>query len=235
MIRELLALQDKVHFRSLMIHDDCLTEDPAWVKAFCDRYGKAPLARPFVAQSRADLLCKDEEMLGRMKDVGLQMLIIGFESGSDRVLRFLRKGATLAQNLKAAELCHKYGIKIWANYMLGIPSETREEQFATLDMLRKIRPYHSSPAYYTPHPGSDLFAYGVEHDLHLPADHGVYRRNVYKPKIRGIDYVFLEKILRESIALAEDQQTLKGRIARYVPLGLRDRIQAIVQKARRLP
>ncbi|MFH1800885.1 MAG: radical SAM protein [Candidatus Omnitrophota bacterium] len=228
-IRELHELQEKYRFNSMMIHDDCLTEDPEWVTEFCHAYRQAPLGKPFVAQSRADLICKNEPMIKEMKRVGLALFIIGFESGSDRMLKFLRKGSTREQNLRAAEICHKYKIKIWANYMLGLPTETKEEQFETLDMLKKIKPYHSSPAYYTPHPGSDLFQYGLTNGLHILKGHGAYRRNSYEPKIGGIDYVFLEKILRESVALAEDQKDIKGNVRRFIPISFRQRLRPFLR------
>jgi radical SAM superfamily enzyme YgiQ (UPF0313 family) len=233
-IRELRGLQEKYRFNSMMIHDDCLTEDPEWVMEFCREYRQAPLGEPFVVQSRADLICKNEPMIKAMKQAGLALFIIGFESGSDRMLKFLRKGATREQNLRAAQICHKHKIKIWANYMLGLPTETKEEQLETLDMLRKIKPYHSSPAYYTPHPGSDLFQYGLAHDLHIFKGHGAYRRNSYEPKISGIDYVFLEKILRESVALAEDQKDLKGNVRRFIPISLRQKLRPFLRPIKTL-
>ena len=143
-ISELTDLRDKFNFKSMMIHDDCLTEDTEWVLKFCNAYKEAGFYQPFVCQSRPDIICKNESMIKTLRKTGLALIIIGFESGSDRILRFLRKGTTVAQNLKAAEICHKYGIKIWANYMLGLPTETKEEQIATYNMLKKIKPYHCS-------------------------------------------------------------------------------------------
>lgn len=224
-IAELKELQAKFKFNSMMIHDDCLTEDKDWVMSFAREYRKPPLGQPFVAQSRPDLICKNSEMVKELKKAGLLLFIVGFESGSNRILKFLRKGTTVEQNIEAAEICRRNKIKIWANYMLGLPTETKEEQIETLEMLKKIKPYHSSPAYYTPHPGSDLFKYGTENNLHILKDHGAYRRNVYEPKIKGVDYIFLEKILRESVALAEDQQTVKGKARRFVPLAMRKKIK----------
>jgi anaerobic magnesium-protoporphyrin IX monomethyl ester cyclase len=231
-IRELRELHDRYRFKSMMIHDDCLTEDPEWVMSFCDAYKKPPLGQPFVVQSRADLICKNETMVRAMKDAGLVLFSIGFESGSDRLLHFLRKGTTTVQNLEAAEICHKYGIKIWANYMLGLPTETMEEQLQTLDMLKKIRPTHASPAYYTPHPGSDLFDYGVRHELHLFKDHASFRRNNYQPKIKGIDYIFLEKVLYKSIALADHRNIFKRIARRWLPLRIQKPIRSFLRWVR---
>ncbi|MGQ9668360.1 MAG: hypothetical protein ACUVWB_13710, partial [Anaerolineae bacterium] len=121
-----------------------------------------------------------------------------FESGNDRVLRVLRKGTTRAINLEAARICKRYGVKIWANYMLGIPTETRKEVMDTISMLKQIDPDYYSPAFYTPHPGSDLYDYCIEHDLSLITSHDQYRRNPTETKIKGQDYTFLQWALEES-------------------------------------
>ena len=65
---------------------------------------------------------------------------IGFESGSDRVLRFIRKGSTRAMNLEAARICRRLGLKVWANYMLGLPTETEDEVRDTISMLKEMVP-----------------------------------------------------------------------------------------------
>jgi len=203
-IQELVYLRGKFHFNSFMIHDDCVTEDRPWVMAFCRRLKEEGFTQPFVGQSRADIICRNPDMVDALYEAGLRLFIIGLESGSDRVLKFLRKGCTRQQNLLAARICRDRGIKIWANYMLGLPTETKEEVLETYSMLEEIQPYHCSPAFYTPHPGSDLFTWGQECGIHLVKNHSDYRRNSYEPKIQGPDYGFLSTILYKSIALGED-------------------------------
>jgi radical SAM superfamily enzyme YgiQ (UPF0313 family) len=197
-IEELKLLRERSNFQSLMIHDDCLTEDRAWVIDFCDQYKKNGFDQPFVCQSRADIICKNEDMVKRMARSGLAMFLIGFESGNQRVLNFLRKGTKVEQNYKAAAICKKYGVRVWANYMLGIPTETKEEALDTLRMIRDIKPYRASPAFFTPHPGSDLYRYCEENGLSLIKNHSDYSRSPDSPKIKGLDYVFLKKVLEES-------------------------------------
>ena len=139
-----------------------------------------------------------------LAEAGLSLIVIGFESGSDRILKFLRKGCTRAQNIEAARICHALKIKIWANYMLGIPTETNEDVQLTYTMLEEIMPYHCSPALYTPHPGSDLYNWGQSKGIHLITKHDSYRRNYLSPKIKGPDYDFLIKIFYRSFALGQD-------------------------------
>jgi radical SAM superfamily enzyme YgiQ (UPF0313 family) len=197
-ISELKELQAKFQFRSFMFHDDCLTEDRAWVVEFCHAYRAAGFTQPFFCQSRADIIVRNEDMVKLMVKAGLRGYFIGFESGSDKVLRFLRKGATRAMNIQAARICKKYGVTIWANYMLGLPTETEDDVRETLSMLKEIDPDYYSPAFYTPHPGSDLYDYCMEHELSLITDHDSYRRNPTESKIKGHDLAFLQWALAES-------------------------------------
>ncbi|MDH7489079.1 MAG: radical SAM protein [Anaerolineae bacterium] len=197
-IAELKELRDRYHFASFMFHDDCLTEDREWVIEFCRAYKAEGFTQPFFCQSRADIIVKHPDMVRLMADAGLRGYFIGFESGSDRVLKFLRKGTTRAINLEAARICRKNGIAIWANYMLGIPTETDEEVMETISMLKEMDPDYYSPAFYTPHPGSDLFDYCVENDLSLITSHEQYRRSPTEAKIKGKDYDFLRWALQES-------------------------------------
>ena len=197
-VAELELLRAKYHFASFMFHDDCLTENREWVLEFCDLYEARGFDQPFFCQSRADIIAQNEDMVQRMAQVGLKGYFIGFESGNDRVLRFLRKGTTREKNLAAARVCKRYGIKIWANYMLGLPTETREEVMDTISMLKEIDPDWYSPAFYTPHPGSDLYDYCIENDLSLITSHDQYRRNPWDVKIKGQDPEFLQWALAES-------------------------------------
>jgi radical SAM superfamily enzyme YgiQ (UPF0313 family) len=197
-IAELHALVDQYHIASFMFHDDCLTEDRDWVMTFTESYIAKGFTMPFYCQTRADILVKHEDMVARMAHAGLRGYFIGFESGNDRILKFIRKGTTAEQNRQAARICRKYGISIWANYMMGLPTETAEEVMDTVRLMKEIDPDYYSPAFFTPHPGTDLYDYAVEHNLSRITDYDSYRRNPTEPKIKGQDYEFLKWAMAES-------------------------------------
>nr|HID12424.1 B12-binding domain-containing radical SAM protein [Anaerolineae bacterium] len=197
-IAELEMLRDRYHFASFMFHDDTLTEDREWVMEFTEEYKARGFSQPFFCQSRADIIVKHEDMVARMAEAGLRGYFIGFESGNDRVLKFIRKGTTVEENRQAARICRKYSISIWANYMIGLPTETKEEVMDTVRLMKEIDPDYYSPAFFTPHPGTDLYDYVVEHDLSRITDYASYRRNPTEPKIKGQDYEFLKWAMAES-------------------------------------
>lgn len=195
-IAELDHLHRRFKFNSFMVHDDLFTYDKKWIMKFCDAYTQLGLKAKFICQSRADIVCDNEEMIATMKKAGLECLLIGFESGSQRMLDFIKKGTTVEQNLRAAEICHKYDIKIFANYMFGLPTETKNDVEQTISMMEKIDPDYDSPSFFTPHPGSELFDYCRKHGLCLIRDHEV-DRSPKSPKIKGTDYKYLDSRLKD--------------------------------------
>jgi len=121
--------------------------------------------------------------------LGLDIAIVGFESGSNKVLKLLRKGTTREVNLEAAKILNKYGVKIFANIMMGIPSETNEDVDLTMSMVKEINPVHFSPATFSPYPGSDLHDYCLKNNLILDE---YASRHVGQKKLRDIDYNYIQ-------------------------------------------
>lgn len=195
-IEELKYLCDTYGIKSIQFWDDCFTENRKWVMEFCDKYIREGFSQPFVCQTRADIICKNPDMMQKLKKAGLVMASIGFESGSDRILAFINKGTTLKQNLAAARICRKLGIKIWAYHMFGLPTEKPEEAWDTVKMMKKIRPYRSSAAFFTPHPGSFFYEYCKKNGLSLIGAHDNFVKfpEIDAPKIKNVDYDLMRKM-----------------------------------------
>jgi hypothetical protein len=190
-----------------MIHDDCLLEDRGWVLGFAEAYARE-LGQPWFCQARADIVAGDEDLIGALQEAGLVALSIGFESGSDRVLRLLRKGTTVAQNLAAAEVCHRHGIRIFGNYMLGLPTETPEEMMATARLVRDVGAAVNSVGVYAPSPGSDLYDHCRREGLLLSDKPSTYRRDRLGGKVAGVDYGAVERAMAHALNLSPLQATL---------------------------
>ena len=207
-LEEIEFLVKKHGIKSFLIHDDNFLQNQNLLKEFIEKYPKK-FNLPFACQGRADLIVRNEETLKKLRKIGLKLIMIGFESGNQRILNFLRKGVTVKQNFQAAEICKKYGILIWANYMFGIPTETKEEILDTVNMIRKIKPDLYSPAIFTPTPGTDLYTFCVDKDILLIKNYEDYARGSLKAKIKGLNYKFILRSLEKSLPL-------KMRIRRYL-------------------
>lgn len=197
-IGELKMLHAKHKFKSITWWDDTFTLNKKWLTEFCDKFIDAfgeNHGIEMVVCSRADIICRDEEAVKMLAKIGVKWFLIGFESGSDRLLKFLKKGTCVEWNIKAAEICRKHGIKVFGTFMLGLPYETKEEAIATKQMIETINPDAKLVFYFTPIPGTEIFRFCVENDLILRSELlDIDRTANYKPKIKGIDYSFLNEI-----------------------------------------
>ena len=176
----------------IVFHDECFTYSPKWLDEFVHGY---KIGVPFFAASKADFVCANSEMMHKLKEVGLKIISIGFESGSQRILDMINKRTTIEQNYKAAEVAGRAGVRIFANIMYGFPTETKEEQFATYRLCKYISTFDSmvSPAYFTPFPGSKLGDECRSNGLNLINEYNCNRFG--RDKIKGVDYDFLDSFI----------------------------------------
>jgi anaerobic magnesium-protoporphyrin IX monomethyl ester cyclase len=131
-------------------------------------------------------------------------LSLGFESGSNRVLKILNKECTAEDNYFAIDLVNRIGDdmerqgkpapKFWANLMLGIPGETHEDAFDTLRMLKRMKRALPSISFYAPYPGSALGYQLIAEGKSLMRKDN-YHRFPSDEKLQGIDYRFYNQLL----------------------------------------
>lgn len=194
-VNEIKEIYQKYGLKSFMIHDDLFIISKYRILEFVDLYKKTGIKAKFICQVRADLIIRFEKEIKKLKQVGLVGLMIGFESGSQKILNYLNKQTTVEQNLESAIICKKLGISIWANYMLGIPSETYWDMVKTLWMIRKINPEYLSPSLFTPYPETKMYDYCQEHGLLMFSRYDQYRRSLGGDKIKGFNYKFIRTLI----------------------------------------
>jgi len=183
-IQEIKHLKDQYQVNFVMFQDDLLTQWKDWVMDLCGEMKKVDIA--WGGLSRANTL--DEDIIKAMRDSKCKILQFGFESGSQKMLNFLKKGATVEQNITAAKLCRDHGILIFANYMMGIPTETGEDLEATYNMMKEMNAEIHSANYFSPIPGSNLYSYCEENDLIKAESYEMFARGAIDNKVQGIDY-----------------------------------------------
>ena len=117
----------------------------------------------------------DEEMIGLLKSINVTQISYGFESGSERVLAFLKKGsATVASNRRAAEITNAAGIGVGGQFMIGSPGETEQEIRETIDFIENTPMSHVHVSSTTPLPGTELW--GICREKGLVTDDMDWRR-----------------------------------------------------------
>jgi hopanoid biosynthesis associated radical SAM protein HpnJ len=80
----------------------------------------------------------DYETLKAMKDAGCRLLIVGYESGDEQILKNIKKGATIDMAMRFTENCHKLGLVIHGDFIVGLPGETRETLRKTIEYAKKL-------------------------------------------------------------------------------------------------
>ena len=112
----------------------------------------------FDVSGRVDAI--DDEIVKALKKAGCTKILMGVESGNQRMLDFLKKGVTVEQNIEAIKCCKRNGIFADASMMGGLPTETLEEFEDSFKLIKIAKPDHVSIKPYALLP-SALFDYCV--------------------------------------------------------------------------
>jgi len=205
---EELNYLDETHgpIGSLVIHDSMFFQQPKWLREWVDKYPrKANKVWPYWAAARADTVREWPELFEAViRETNWNLISIGFESGSDRVLRILNKECTAEDNYFAIDLFNRIGDEMevegkkaprfWTNIMLGIPGETHEDAFETMRMIKYMRRTLPSISFYAPYPGSALGYQLIAEGKSLMTKEN-YHRFPDDEKVIGIDYQFYRDLL----------------------------------------
>lgn len=162
-INEIKLVIDKYGTRQFTFKDDSFTVNRKRVLEFCDRLINEDIRINWDCNTRVNLV--DEEILNKMKKAGCNGIKVGVETGSERILKLINKRISFEQCKKAVKLFRKVGIHWTGYFMMGLPSETKEDVYQTLKFMKELRPDYASFSVYEPFPGTELFNSGVEKGL----------------------------------------------------------------------
>lgn len=174
-LAELRHIRETAELNYVIFLDDTFTIFPSWVEEFCERYGDE-FRVPFSVHARADTV--DGDMIAQMAAAGCRHIVYGVESGSERVRRqTMHRPITNQKMIDVFQKTRESGILVTANYMLGLPGETREDLEQTLSLHAELHPDDFGYFVFYPYPGTRLFhecreqGYLPENFLELPANH----------------------------------------------------------------
>lgn len=205
-IDELNYLDRKYGVGSLVIHDSMFFQNPTWLEEWVEKYPrKANKVWPYWAAARADTVRQWPDLFEALvRETRWDTVSIGFESGSDRVLKILNKECTEEDNYFTIDLLTRIGDDMerrgqkppvfWSNIMLGIPGETREDAFKTMRMVKYTKRILPSISFYAPYPGSALGHQLIAEGKSLMSKEN-YHRFPDDEKVKGVDYQFYRDLL----------------------------------------
>jgi radical SAM superfamily enzyme YgiQ (UPF0313 family) len=102
------------------------------------------------------------ETLKIMRDNGLRLLLVGYETGSDQILRNIKKGMRTDVARRFTKDCRDLGITIHGTFILGLPGETRETIEQTIRFAKEINPHTIQVSLAAPYPGTELYREAME-------------------------------------------------------------------------
>jgi radical SAM superfamily enzyme YgiQ (UPF0313 family) len=139
--------------KTVSIQSDTLGIDTEWLDEFMQKYDKR-IGLPFLFSIRPELATeKVIAILGRYKCSAS----IGLESGSERIRKdYLNRNMSNVFLLEVADRMHRYNIPLNTSNMIGLPSETEEEIWDTINLNIEMKVASASVAIWMPFPGADL-------------------------------------------------------------------------------
>lgn len=142
--------------RDFFFVDDTITVDKKRVLKICELIQKEKLEIEFKVSSRTDMVTP--EILTALKKAGCYRIHYGVESATPRLLDYLEKGSTPERVRRAFKLTREAGIQTYAYMMIGIPTETREEMFRSVDFVTKVlKADYAQFSILTPYPKTALY------------------------------------------------------------------------------
>jgi len=170
--------------KEFFFDDDTFTDDRVRSEAIARELGK--LGMTWSCNAKANV---PRETLKVMRDNGLRLLLVGYESGNQQILHNIRKGMRVDVARRFTKDCHELGIAIHGTFILGLPGESRETIEETIRFASEINPHTIQVSLAAPYPGTELHREALEHGwldeehAELIDTHGVQMAPLHYPHL----------------------------------------------------
>ncbi|MCK5427565.1 MAG: B12-binding domain-containing radical SAM protein, partial [Thermodesulfovibrionia bacterium] len=187
-MEELKEVKKDPYVLYINFEDDCFfAHSKEWIQEFCTEY-KKHIHLPFIVRAIPTML--DREKLFMLKRAGLSMVVMGVQSGSDRVnFEVYDRKVRFSTVRKAAEIISKSKAAPFYEMIVDNPYETENDEIETINSMASLkRPYIISLAHLTFFPGTPLTAKAIKDNI---ADQDAY---LYRYMVK-IDKTYSNKLL----------------------------------------
>lgn len=113
-----------------------------------------PLGMTWSCNSRANV---NYETIKLMKDCGLRLFLVGYESGNQQILDRIKKGIRIDEAREFTKNCKDLGVVIHGTFILGLPVETKESIEQTIQYAMDLDVFSIQVSLAAPYPGTELY------------------------------------------------------------------------------
>ena len=170
--------------KEFFFDDDTFTDNLPRAEAIARELGK--LGVTWSCNAKANV---PRETLKVLRDNGLRLLLVGYESGNQQILHNIKKGMRVEVAKKFTKDCHDLGIAIHGTFILGLPGETKETIEETIRFATEINPHTIQVSLAAPYPGTFLYQQALQNgwlddaNAELVDDHGVQIAPLHYPHL----------------------------------------------------
>jgi radical SAM superfamily enzyme YgiQ (UPF0313 family) len=154
------VLENFPGLKEIFFDDDTFNYQKARTIELCSKL--KPLNFTWSCTSR---VTTDYDTLKAMKEAGCRLLIVGYESGDQQILKNIKKGATLDMAERFTANTKKLGLVVHGDFIVGLPGESRESLRHTIDFAKKIDVETIQVSIAHPYPGTEFYDYVKKNDL----------------------------------------------------------------------
>jgi len=156
-ISEIKKVVDDYSIKEIFFFDDVFGLKKRWNEKFCNLLIKEKLDLIWSCQTRVDVVNK--KTLLKMAKAGCWSILYGLESGNQRLLNLLNKEITINQIKKVIKLTKDSNISVRSSFILGIPTETKQEAIETIKFAKLLNPMYAQFHLLAPFKGTKIYEF----------------------------------------------------------------------------